>query len=70
MRPSLGPGTSAEFPRKGIVGRNVNATGPLTKAPKRQDENAACEAELARQVALAKRIMQENHELLRLLADR
>ena len=46
------------------------ANDPFPKAPKGGDENAAYEAELARQIALAKEIMQEDHELLRMLADR
>lgn len=69
-RPAIGGEAATTRPGSDTALRKVVANDPLPKAPKGDDENAAYEAELARQIALAKEIMQENHELLRLLADR
>ena len=70
MRPPNGDEAATTRTGNEAARRNVVANDPLPKAQKGEDENAAYEAEHARQIALAKEIMQEDHELLRLLADR
>lgn len=70
MRPPIGGEDATTRAGNGAARKKVVPNDPLPIAQKGEDENAAYEAELARQTALAKEIMQEDHELLRLLADR
>ena len=69
-RPAIGGEAATTPPVSDTARRKVVENDLSPNAPKSEDENAAYEAELARQIALAKEIMQENHELLRMLADR
>ena len=69
-RPAIGGEVTTTRPVSDTARRKVVENDLSPNALEGDDENAAYEAELARQIALAKEIMQEDHELLRMLADR
>lgn len=69
-RPATGVETAPFRPRNDAAHTKSKASDPLPKAPDGGDADAAHEAELALQIALANKVLRKDRKLLRMLADR
>ena len=69
-RAATGGETTTFRPRNDAVRTKNKAGDPLPKAPDGGDADAAHEAELALQIALANKVLHKHRNLLRMLADR
>lgn len=69
-RDATGGGTTPFRPGSDAMRAKNKAGDPFPKAPDGGDANAAHEAELALQIALAKEVLHKHRKLLRMLADR
>ena len=69
-RAATGGETTPYRPRNDAAHMKNKAGDPLPYAPDGGDANAAHEAELALQIALAEKVLRKNRKLLRMLADR